>query len=66
MPGDARAEETRLAADRRDSRVSHYVKPGDALDIEAQNRSTSVYFPARVIDASGEAVQRPVFAETRS
>ncbi len=29
--------------------VSHYVKPGDALDIEAQNRSTSVYFPRRVI-----------------
>ena len=29
--------------------VSHYVKPGDALDDEAQNRSTSVYFPRRVI-----------------
>jgi ribonuclease R len=29
--------------------VSHYVKPGDALDVEAQNRSTSVYFPRRVI-----------------
>src|SRR4029453_18518946 len=29
--------------------VSHYVKPGDALDSEAQNRSTSVYFPRRVI-----------------
>ena len=29
--------------------VSHYVKPADALDIEAQNRSTSVYFPRRVI-----------------
>ncbi len=29
--------------------VSHYVKPGDLLDIEAQNRSTSVYFPRRVI-----------------
>ena len=29
--------------------VSHYVKPGDALDTEAQNRSTSVYFPRRVI-----------------
>lgn len=29
--------------------VSHYVKPGDALDAEAQNRSTSVYFPRRVI-----------------
>ena len=29
--------------------VSHYVKPGDPLDVEAQNRSTSVYFPRRVI-----------------
>ncbi|MGR8935640.1 MAG: ribonuclease R [Gammaproteobacteria bacterium] len=29
--------------------VSHYVKPGTALDQEAQNRSTSVYFPERVI-----------------
>jgi ribonuclease R len=29
--------------------VSHYVKPGDAHDVEAQNRSTSVYFPRRVI-----------------
>ena len=29
--------------------VSHYVQPGDALDGEAQNRSTSVYFPRRVI-----------------
>ena len=29
--------------------VSHYVKPGDALDIGALERSTSVYFPRRVI-----------------
>ncbi|GAB4464035.1 MAG: ribonuclease R [Burkholderiaceae bacterium] len=29
--------------------VSHYVKSGDALDAEAQTRSTSVYFPRRVI-----------------
>ena len=29
--------------------VSHYVKPGTALDKEAQHRSTSVYFPGRVI-----------------
>ena len=29
--------------------VSHYVKPGDALDIDALERSTSVYFPRRVI-----------------
>jgi ribonuclease R len=29
--------------------VSHYVSPGDALDREAARRSTSVYFPRRVI-----------------
>jgi len=29
--------------------VSHYVASGSALDAEAQNRSTSVYFPRRVI-----------------
>jgi len=29
--------------------VSAYVKPGDSLDKEALNRSTSVYFPRRVI-----------------
>ncbi|MFN7570450.1 MAG: ribonuclease R [Betaproteobacteria bacterium] len=29
--------------------VSHYVQPGDALDAEAANRCTSVYFPRRVI-----------------
>lgn len=29
--------------------VSHYVKPGEALDIDAFERSTSVYFPRRVI-----------------
>ena len=29
--------------------VSHYVHPGDALDLEAKERGTSVYFPRRVI-----------------
>jgi ribonuclease R len=29
--------------------VSHYVQPDDALDAEAAQRSTSVYFPRRVI-----------------
>jgi ribonuclease R len=29
--------------------VSHYVRPGDALEREAYNRGNSVYFPRRVI-----------------
>jgi ribonuclease R len=29
--------------------VSHYVRPGTALDDEAQRRGTSVYFPTRVL-----------------
>ena len=29
--------------------VAHYVRPGDALDDDALERSTSVYFPRRVI-----------------
>ncbi len=29
--------------------VSHYVKPNDDLDVDALERSTSVYFPRRVI-----------------
>jgi ribonuclease R len=29
--------------------VSHYVSPGEPLDVDALDRSTSVYFPRRVI-----------------
>jgi ribonuclease R len=29
--------------------VSHYVRSGDALDLDARERGTSVYFPRRVI-----------------
>ena len=29
--------------------VSRYVRPGTALDAEARNRATSIYFPGRVI-----------------
>lgn len=29
--------------------VSHYVSKGSALDVEAHNRATSVYFPGKVI-----------------
>ncbi|TCO74718.1 ribonuclease R [Chromatocurvus halotolerans] len=29
--------------------VSHYVRPGSALDAEAQTRGNSVYFPERVV-----------------
>ena len=29
--------------------VSHYVRPDDTIDVDAQEHSTSVYFPRRVI-----------------
>ncbi|HEU4622567.1 MAG TPA: ribonuclease R, partial [Burkholderiaceae bacterium] len=45
--GKAKKEAFRLIVAIAD--VSHYVTPGDALDQEAIERSTSVYFPRRVI-----------------
>ena len=36
--------------------VSHYVRPGSALDQEAAQRGNSVYFPARVVPMLPEAL----------
>ncbi len=36
--------------------VSHYVKPGEALDHDAYERATSVYFPRRVIPMLPEKI----------
>ncbi|TDG12794.1 ribonuclease R [Seongchinamella unica] len=36
--------------------VSHYVRPGSALDEEASTRATSVYFPERVVPMLPEAL----------
>lgn len=40
--------------------VSHYVKPGGALDTEALDRGNSVYFPRRVIPMLPEALSNDV------
>jgi ribonuclease R len=36
--------------------VAHYVRPGDALDLEARERGNSVYFPDRVLPMLPEAL----------
>ena len=36
--------------------VAHYVRPGDALDLEARERANSVYFPDRVLPMLPEAL----------
>ncbi|AND67746.1 exoribonuclease R [Dyella thiooxydans] len=40
--------------------VSHYVKPGTALDTEAQERSTSTYFPGFVVPMLPETLSNGI------
>ena len=54
--GVLRRSARRLAADRRDRRRGDYVSQDSALDKEAQNRGTSVYFPNRVLPMLPEAL----------